>query len=94
MRLAEHEGALGRVLNVGSGRERTVNDLVAALLRALGEPGWPIVHGPPRPGDVRRLLADVSAARKLVGFEISVDLDDGLAQTLAWSREVASTSGR
>ena len=94
VRLAEHEGALGRVFNVGSGRERTVNDLVAALLRALGEPEWPIVHGPPRPGDVRRLLADVSAARELVGFEISVDLDDGLAQTLAWYREVASTSGR
>ncbi|HET6865342.1 MAG TPA: GDP-mannose 4,6-dehydratase [Solirubrobacteraceae bacterium] len=87
-RLAEHDGALGRVFNMGSGREHRVNDLVAGLLRALGEPSWPIVHGPPRPGDVRRLLADVSAARELVGFETSVDIDEGLAQTVAWYREV------
>jgi UDP-glucose 4-epimerase len=94
VRLAERDGALGRVFNIGSGREHTVNSLVGSLLRALGEPGWPIVHGPPRPGDVRRLLADLSAARELVGFETSVDLDEGLAETVAWYRKVASASGR
>ena len=87
-RLAENDGALGRAFNTGSGREHTVNSLVASLLRALGEPDWPVVHGPPRSGDVRRLLADVSAAQELVGFEASVDLDEGLGETVAWYRKV------
>jgi len=94
VRLAEHDGALGRAFNMGSGQEHTVNALVASLLRALGEPDWPVVHGPPRPGDVRRLLADVRAARDLVDFETSVDLDEGLVDTVAWYREVAAASDR
>jgi UDP-glucose 4-epimerase len=94
LRLAEHDGALGRVFNTGSGREHTVKSLVESLLRALGEPEWPVVHGSPRPGDVRRLIADVSAARELVGFETSVDLDEGLVETVAWYREAAPASGR
>lgn len=94
LKLAEHDGALGRAFNTGSGRELTVNSLVASLLRALGEPEWPVVYGPPRPGDVRRLIADVTAAHELVGFETSVDLDEGLVETVAWYREAAPASGR
>lgn len=94
LRLAEHDDALGRAFNTGSGSEHTVNSLVSSLLRALGEAEWPVVHGPPRLGDVRRLVADVSAARELVGFETSVDLDEGLAETVAWYREAAPASGR
>jgi UDP-glucose 4-epimerase len=89
LRLAEHPDADGRVVNIGSGHDETVNRLVAMMLDALGEPGWPAVHGPPRPGDVRRLLAGTDIARELIGFAPSVELKHGLADTVAWYLETS-----
>jgi nucleoside-diphosphate-sugar epimerase len=43
-------------------------------------------YGPPRPGDVRDSLADVSAARETLGFEPAVTLADGLDEYVAWAR--------
>jgi UDP-glucose 4-epimerase len=45
-----------------------------------------IEHGPPRKGDVRHSLADISAAREAFGYEPSVDLEEGLAEYMAWAR--------
>ena len=80
------EATRGRVTNVASGRETSVNTLVAALLEALGAPDHPVVHGPPRIGDVRRHLADVSRARERLGFEPTVGLEEGLRETVRWYR--------
>jgi UDP-glucose 4-epimerase len=74
----------GAVLNIGSGREITVNALVAAMLDLLGSPQHPVVHGPPRPGDVRRHMAGTERAAELIGFAPRVGLRDGLRETLAW----------
>ena len=46
-----------------------------------------IQHGPPRPGDVRHSLADVSAARAAFGFEPTVTLEAGLPEYMQWARE-------
>ena len=65
--------------NIGSGtriRSTTWSRELAA--RSAGEPV--VEHGPPRPGDVRDSLADISAARAAFGFEPSVSLDDGPAR--------------
>ena len=80
------DAALGRSVNVASGSERTVNELVAAILDALGEPDWPVVHVDPRPGDVRRLLGDITLARDLVGYRPEVTLEAGLLETVNWYR--------
>ena len=71
--------AVGRTLNLGSGREISMN----ALAR-LNAPGAAIVHEPARPGDVRRLPADSTAARHTLGFEASVGFDEGLALLADW----------
>jgi nucleoside-diphosphate-sugar epimerase len=42
----------------------------------------PATHGPPRAGDVKHSLADLSRARTLLGFEPRVSLEDGLRRTL------------
>jgi UDP-glucose 4-epimerase len=84
VRLAETDAALGRTFNTGAGREHTVNEIVAALLAALGEPDWPVEHGPERAGDVRRLLADTTAVQDLVGFAPSIGLDAGIRETVDW----------
>lgn len=74
----------GRAFNLGHGSEVSVNAMVRALLDALGRPDHPVVHGPERPGDVRRLLADVSAAREAVGYRPLVDVTEGFRRTVDW----------
>lgn len=80
--LAKCEGALGRAVNIGSGKEHTVKEIVRLTLEAIGEPEWPIEHGSNRLGDVRRLLADVSLAKRLIAYEPSTSLADGLRPTV------------
>jgi UDP-glucose 4-epimerase len=76
----------GTVVNLGSGEERSVNDVVGTLLGALGVEDWPLRHGPPRPGDVRRHLADTSRARALLDFRPRVSFSAGIERTVAWYR--------
>jgi UDP-glucose 4-epimerase len=75
----------GRVINRASGREASVNLLVAELLDVL-EVSVPVEHVAPRPGDVRRHLASIDLARDLIGFAPATSLHQGLAETVAWYR--------
>ena len=77
----------GRSFNLGHGTEVSVNEMVRALLEALDRPEHPVVNGPERPGDVRRLLADISAARRAVGYEPLVSVGDGFRRTVSWYLE-------
>lgn len=74
-------GAAGRVLNVATGGSESVNAVAAAIGRLLGK-DVDKVHGPDRPGDVRRSCADVTAAREALGFEPSIGFEDGLRRTI------------
>lgn len=78
------EEAVGRTINLGSGRETSIADLASAVARLAGRPGAGIVHDAPRPGDVRRLCADAALARRLLGWEPRVTLEDGLARLRDW----------
>lgn len=78
------DGALGRWINLGSGREATVNEMVALILEAMDAPDHPVEHVPQRIGDVRRHLADVSLARELFGYRPTTPLADGIARTVSW----------
>jgi UDP-glucose 4-epimerase len=82
--IARSDAALGRAVNLGRGDEISVGRTVRALLAAAEMPQYPVEHGPPRQGDVRRLLADVSLAERLVGYRPKVDLDEGLRLTVDW----------
>ena len=61
------------VLNVGSGRDESVNRIVELLANEAGA-----VHVPKRPGEPDRTLADTSRARELLGWEPRVALDEGV----------------
>jgi UDP-glucose 4-epimerase len=82
-RAAEATDVSGRVYNIGTGRATSVLDLIAALNRQLGSAIAPR-HEPARAGDVRHSRADISAARRDLGYEPAVRFEEGLAQTLAW----------
>ncbi|MGD2179112.1 MAG: LPS biosynthesis protein WbpP, partial [Anaerolineae bacterium] len=68
-------------------QRHTLLDLVAALNDILNTSIEP-VHAAPRPGDIRRSLADVTAAREALGYEPAVDFHEGLQRTVAWYKQM------
>lgn len=73
----------GRVFNIATGVRVTLNQVVAQLRSLTGYAGE-IQHGPPRPGDVKHSLANITLARRHLGYEPQVDFATGLARTVAW----------
>jgi dTDP-glucose 4,6-dehydratase len=82
------DGAVGETINLGSGSEITINDLAALVAEVVGLGEARIVHDTERPGDVRRLYADTSKARDLLGFKCTVALREGLSRLKAWYLEL------
>jgi len=72
--------------NIGSGSRIAINDLVA-LLEAAGGITPVVRHGPPRAGDVRDSIADISAAAAALQFAPSTRIEDGLAEYVRWAKE-------
>jgi nucleoside-diphosphate-sugar epimerase len=81
------DGLIGQAVNVACGAASTVNDLLAAISVGLGTP-VATQSAPPRTADVPHSLADVSAARELLGYEPQVTFQEGVNRTLAWYREL------
>jgi dTDP-L-rhamnose 4-epimerase len=80
----EVPGAAGQVLNVGSGTSFTIREIAERLAVALGKDLAPEISGRCRMGDIRHCFADISEARRILGYEPAVELDDGLAALGAW----------
>jgi len=85
--VAESDDAIGRTLNVGSGTDVTINELARIVLSVAGATGLSPVHLDPRPGDVRRLLADSTAMRQLTGFSPRVAFADGVRELFEGMRD-------
>jgi nucleoside-diphosphate-sugar epimerase len=85
--LAAQVKTQGEVVNIACGARVTLNQLVAMINQELGTDLTP-EYGPARPGDVRHSLADISAARALLGYEVRYDLAAGLKRAIAHYREV------
>ncbi len=81
--------APGKVINVGTGKGSTLNQILALLNQILGVQVTP-QYAPPRAGDVRHSTADISLARTTLGYEPRVSLEDGLRHTVAWLRTALS----
>jgi UDP-glucose 4-epimerase len=73
----------GRAFNIAGGRSISLLDLLRLLDGLLGLDTVP-TFSDPRPGDVRHTRADTSAAREAFGYVPSIEVEDGLARTLAW----------
>jgi len=71
--------------NIASGTRITINRLAEMMCRASGIQS-PFEHGSPRKGDVQHSLADISAARKVLGYEPIVGLEEGLAEYMEWAK--------
>ena len=77
-------GRVGATYNVGSGVERSIEEIADLVLGALGKPADLKTIVPDRPGHDRRYLLDSSRIRSELGWEALVPFDTGLADTVAW----------
>jgi UDP-glucose 4-epimerase len=85
--LAAKADVTDEIFNVGSGEETSLNELATTLLKVMGSSLSP-EYGPERSvNPVPRRLADTSKARRLLGFEASIDLETGLKALVEWWRE-------
>ncbi len=83
----EHPGAVGQTFNIGNPRATvTIYDLAQRIRRLTGAE-VEIVFQPLHYADVELRIPNVEKAREVLDFEAKVDLDDGLARTIAWYRE-------
>ena len=76
----------GEVLNIACGRAVTVNEIIDMINDLVGKNIKP-VYDPPRPGDVKHSLADVTLAKKTIGFEPTVPFKQGLQLAIDWYRD-------
>jgi UDP-glucose 4-epimerase len=87
---AEAPEVHGEVVNIGCGEATDLNQMVRDFNKVLGTDLEPIYEAP-RPGDVKHSLADVSAARDLLGYKPQVFFADGLRRTTDWYRWALET---
>jgi UDP-glucuronate 4-epimerase len=83
--LALERGAVGGIYNLGGGRTIALDEAIATIADAVGATPR-IIREPARPGDQRHTSADITRARRDLGFEPSTDPRDGLARQVAWHR--------
>ena len=75
--------ASGEAFNIAYGGREYLIDIYHSLTKALGVDIEP-VFGPDRPGDIKHSNADISKARRLLGYAPDYDFDRGLAEAIAW----------
>ncbi len=85
------EKVAGQVFNVACGERHTLNETFHILARLLDFKEQPI-YGPPRTGDIRDSLADISAARKAFGYTPQVSFEEGLRRTVEWYKQQYAAS--
>jgi UDP-glucose 4-epimerase len=82
---AESPKAAGEVINVACGERITLNALLDRLRSILGA-DIEAVYAPPRSGDVRHSLADISKAEQRLGYRPAIGIDEGLRRTVGFFR--------
>jgi len=85
LRACDAPGASGEVINVATGGRISLNDLYRTMREIVGGKAEP-VYAAERAGDVRDSQADISKAKRLLGYEPSVSFEEGLRRTLEWYR--------
>jgi nucleoside-diphosphate-sugar epimerase len=91
MLAAEAAGVSGGVFNVACGERITVNALIEELREITGR-DVPVEFAPPRPGEVRHSEADVTLARRALGYAPTISFGEGLRRTVAFYESLEQSS--
>ncbi|MDQ3805393.1 MAG: NAD-dependent epimerase/dehydratase family protein [Acidobacteriota bacterium] len=87
----EGDAADYAAVNVGTGRATSIGEVARLLAEGLGREPEAEVVGKYREGDIRHCIADITRARRLLGYEPRVALEDGIPELLSWVREQEAT---
>jgi len=79
----ENPEAVNQIYNIACGKQTTLLELFERL-KFYSTSDIKPVFGPERKGDVKHSLADISKAKRLLGYEVLVNVEDGLRETMKW----------
>ena len=91
LRAGFSDQAIGQTINLGQGKEISINQLAQQVASIVGVDTAHVEHEDPRPGDVLRLYADSTLAQALLDFRSEITLKDGLTQLREWYEHCGST---
>jgi UDP-glucose 4-epimerase len=77
------KGLAGQSVNVATGRRITLLALLRGVARETGRPAR-ARHAQARAGDIRHSVADIARAKKLLGYRVVTDFEEGLRRTVEW----------
>jgi UDP-glucose 4-epimerase len=80
------EHTAGEVINIACGQAVTVNEVIDIINELLGK-NIKSIYDAPRPGDVKHSLADITLAKKLIGFKPKISFRQGLEKAIEWYRD-------
>ena len=78
--------AINEVYNIAKGEQTTLNELFDILKEISGK-NSKAVHGPERGGDIKHSLADISKAKRLLGYDPTTSPVEGLRKTFDWYKK-------
>ena len=90
LRAAEAEEVEGRIINLGTGREIQIGELAQKIIGVIGRKVEIVTDSKrlrPERSEVNRLLSDNSEAKKSLGWEPRISMEDGLERTIVWIRD-------
>jgi nucleoside-diphosphate-sugar epimerase len=94
LKAAETTEGLGQVINIANGERISLNQLLRELTSITGKAGVTADFQAARSGDVKHSMADISRARKLLGYVPLIDLRTGLEKTISWWKQSRFASSR
>ena len=82
--LAGEKNVPGEIINIGAGSPITLTDLGKLILKLSGKENLKLEYTDPRPGDIKHSFADLSKAKKLLGFNPKYKQEEGLREYFKW----------
>jgi UDP-glucose 4-epimerase len=87
LQAAESDKLIGEIINIAYGKERSINEVAKIILAELGKKDLEVIREEGRPGDVLRLYADVTKAKKILKYEAKTSLEEGIKEYIQWLKE-------
>ena len=86
VKMMDCDKAVGKVVNIGQGKEIDIKTVISMICDKLDYPFDKVERKSPRPSDVRRLHADITLAKKMLGYSPKTSFNEGLELTIDWFR--------
>lgn len=84
---ANMKEAHGEAVNISTKNAVTVNTVVNVIRKLMGKENIKPVYAPPRPGDIKHSLADITRAKEVIGYEPFISFEEGITKAIDWYRE-------